>query len=399
MGFDCWVISATSATSNVFADAAVETASDPATSGGAADRVSAVWSTEELVHLRAEFDRYDADGDGYIDAANLHAVLESIGAGHVSRLEVEDLLQEFDGDGDGQLDRHEFERIMQGLKTTDDDAAEAFAAIDVDGKGSITPAELLEALVGMGFDHTAASALVGQVAVEGGGGSGGVTVEGFSGLVRQSPALRVKLSVLSRMGALWIKSAGTKYSSNVRHRAVAVLLEDEARRMAAQGGGGHGSGSSGGGHAPAAFDLRPDTIGIKGWVARLCCYPYRYVISRPAVARLLEPAPVTPGQHPHMFPLHRLPVWEQGVVFLHKCRVGVLQYVAVQCFCAIAGFFLQHWYRDFYREGSMSPEHGYFYLAMLKNFSQCWALYCLVYFEHSCMELLKPINPLPKFWS
>ena len=47
----------------------------------------------------------------------------------------------------------------------------------------------------------------------------------------------------------------------------------------------------------------------------------------------------------------------------------------------------------------MSPAHGFFYLAMLKNISQCWALYCLVYFEHSCADLLKPINPLPKFWS
>lgn len=37
--------------------------------------------------------------------------------------------------------------------------------------------------------------------------------------------------------------------------------------------------------------------------------------------------------------------------------------------------------------------------ATAQNFSQCWALYCLVYFEHSCAQLLKPINPMPKFWS
>ena len=45
-------------------------------------------------------------------------------------------------------------------------------------------------------------------------------------------------------------------------------------------------------------------------------------------------------------------------MFLHKCRVGVLQYVAVQCFCAVAGFVLQRWFRSFYHEGSMSPRHG-----------------------------------------
>jgi hypothetical protein len=26
-------------------------------------------------------------------------------------------------------------------------------------------------------------------------------------------------------------------------------------------------------------------------------------------------------------------------------------------------------------------------------------LYCLVYFEHSCASLLRPIDPMPKFWS
>jgi hypothetical protein len=36
---------------------------------------------------------------------------------------------------------------------------------------------------------------------------------------------------------------------------------------------------------------------------------------------------------------------------------------------------------------------------VLKNFSQCWALYCLVYFEHGCAKLLHPISPMPKFWS
>ena len=42
---------------------------------------------------------------------------------------------------------------------------------------------------------------------------------------------------------------------------------------------------------------------------------------------------------------------------------------------------------------------GYFYVAMLKSVSQGWALWCLVYFEHSCAEFLAPVKPMPKFWS
>ena len=61
-------------------------------------------------------------------------------------------------------------------------------------------------------------------------GPDSITIEAFGRLVDMTPSLRVKLGVLSQMGALWVKSAGTKYSSNIRHRAVAVLLEDEVRR-------------------------------------------------------------------------------------------------------------------------------------------------------------------------
>lgn len=50
-------------------------------------------------------------------------------------------------------------------------------------------------------------------------------------------------------------------------------------------------------------------------------------------------------------------------------------------------------------EGSLDLAHSYVYIVTLKTVSQGVALYCLVYFEHSCAELLKPIKPMPKFWS
>jgi hypothetical protein len=67
--------------------------------------------------------------------------------------------------------------------------------------------------------------------------------------------------------------------------------------------------------------------------------------------------------------------WKQGEEFLHRCRAGVLQYVTLQSLGAVLAFVLQR--SGVYHEGSMSPTHGYLYLAMMKNVSQCWALYHL----------------------
>ena len=60
-----------------------------------------------------------------------------IGVSGVSRLEVQDLLREFDGDGDGRLDRSEFQQVM-AKHSTETDVLQAFAAIDIDGDGSLS---------------------------------------------------------------------------------------------------------------------------------------------------------------------------------------------------------------------------------------------------------------------
>jgi hypothetical protein len=67
---------------------------------------------------------------------------------------------------------------------------------------------------------------------------------------------------------------------------------------------------------------------VRGWC----------VCSVPQVAALLEPAPCDPGEHPMMFPLHKMRAWKQGPEFLHNCRIGVLQFVFISCLNALLGF-------------------------------------------------------------
>ena len=72
-----------------------------------------------------------------------------------------------------------------------------------------------------------------------------------------------------------------------------------------------------------------------------------------------------PGQHAHLIPLQKMAPWRQGMPFLHKCRVGVLQvrsidrhdrasfhaektsgvlqYVAVQCLSSVLAFTMEKW--------------------------------------------------------
>ena len=129
---------------------------------------------------------------------------------------------------------------------------------------------------------------------------------------------------------------------------------EEARAAAAADGGGHGHGDGGDG--------------------------------------CLSAAPCEVGEHPLLFPLHKLKPWKQGIEFLHRCRVGVLQYVACQVFSSIFSFISER--NGSFHEGSLDPGYGYFWVAMLKSFSQGWALWCLVYFEHSCADFLAPVKPM-----
>jgi hypothetical protein len=83
--------------------------------------------------------------------------------------------------------------------------------------------------------------------------------------------------------------------------------------------------------------------------------------------------------------------------FFVKCKFGVLQYVLLKFICSIVVMILErnHWYH----EGDFTYKGGYLYICVLTNLSQCWALYCLIFFYYATKNELAPIRPIGKFLS
>jgi len=83
--------------------------------------------------------------------------------------------------------------------------------------------------------------------------------------------------------------------------------------------------------------------------------------------------------------------------FFVKCKFGVLQYVLLKFVSSIFVMVLEMY--DLYKEGDFTPRGGYLYICILTNLSQCWALYCLVFFYYALKNELGPIRPVGKFLS
>lgn len=83
--------------------------------------------------------------------------------------------------------------------------------------------------------------------------------------------------------------------------------------------------------------------------------------------------------------------------FFIQCKFGVLQYVLLKLLCAIAVLLLE--WKGWYREGQFHWKAGYLYICILTNVSQCWALYCLIFFYYATKTELSPIRPVGKFLS
>jgi hypothetical protein len=84
-----------------------------------------------------------------------------------------------------------------------------------------------------------------------------------------------------------------------------------------------------------------------------------------------------------------------GPRFLHQTSVGILQYVPIRLGAAlvalIAGYFVC------YGNGQFEVNKAFLWITLVVNFSQMWAIYCLVLFYLGTREELIPHKGFGKF--
>ncbi|CAA7391259.1 unnamed protein product [Spirodela intermedia] len=98
----------------------------------------------------------------------------------------------------------------------------------------------------------------------------------------------------------------------------------------------------------------------------------------------------------HPFPMNYiLKPWKLGEWFFLIIKFGIVQYMIIKTFLAILAVVLEAF--GVYCEGEFKWTCGYPYMAVVLNFSQSWALYCLVQFYAATKDELAHIKPLAKF--
>ncbi|GAA0945970.1 EF-hand domain-containing protein [Nonomuraea longicatena] len=64
--------------------------------------------------VRAEFARFDSDGDGLITVEEIHRVNAALGTRGLDRNEIELFVRSADSDGDGRIGLEEFVELVGG---------------------------------------------------------------------------------------------------------------------------------------------------------------------------------------------------------------------------------------------------------------------------------------------
>ncbi|KAE8690716.1 Protein LAZ1 [Hibiscus syriacus] len=102
------------------------------------------------------------------------------------------------------------------------------------------------------------------------------------------------------------------------------------------------------------------------------------------------------GTIKHPFPMkYFLSPWKLGRWFYQVVKFGIVQYMIIKILTALLAVILEAF--GVYCEGEFSWGRGYPYMAVVLNFSQTWAFYCLLQFYTVTMDELAPIKPLAKF--
>ncbi|GLJ11349.1 hypothetical protein SUGI_0153460 [Cryptomeria japonica] len=101
-------------------------------------------------------------------------------------------------------------------------------------------------------------------------------------------------------------------------------------------------------------------------------------------------------QHPFPLSLMIRP-WVRGQEFYRFTKFGIVQYMILKTVCAFLALVLE--LCGVYGDGEFKWHYGYPYITIVLNFSQVWALYCLMQFYTVTHDELQAIRPLAKFIS
>ncbi len=80
---------------------------------------------------------------------------------------------------------------------------------------------------------------------------------------------------------------------------------------------------------------------------------------------------------------------------LRFMKRGALQYACVAPLTALCAMMFRQ--MGLYEDGDLAPHNAYFWCSLSINFSQLWALYCLVWFFQLMSAELAPFKPMVKF--
>jgi len=86
-----------------------------------------------------------------------------------------------------------------------------------------------------------------------------------------------------------------------------------------------------------------------------------------------------------------------NIGFLRFCKQGTLQFCIIKPFMSFLVIILQA--LDLYYDGNWSPSQGYLYTTLINNVSISLALYALFLFYFATHDLLRPFNPVIKFFT
>ena len=113
-------------------------------------------SSEQLLKYKSAFSFFDTNGDDKITVNELGSAMTSLGL-KPTQGELQDIISRLDSDKNGWVSFDEFLAAIkknEEKENSDDDLQEAFKAIDRNGDGFITTAELRQVMFSLGEKMT-----------------------------------------------------------------------------------------------------------------------------------------------------------------------------------------------------------------------------------------------------